>query len=300
MSLPSARRIRHAFGILAMCVLPALSQEAAAPAAAPAAAAATGPALGWRHQFAGLLNLSQTYFDNWAKGGTDAWSWDLNLAGGLALEREFWLWETTGKIVYGRTKLEDLASRKSLDEWRLETIYTYKTGTWVNPFVSAAVWSQFTAGYRYDDATGTRELTSEFFDPGYLTQTVGVGVNPFPEFKERLGFAVKETFSGEHGYADDPDSDGEVEDFKAEFGLSSVTEYQKTLMDNVLGATKLDVFVNFKGVDEIDGRWENKLTAKVNKLISLNLELELLYDKDLSETRQLRENVAVGITFLTL
>ncbi len=295
--------LRRTLPVVALLALPALSQDVAAVAAAtPAAATASSaaPALGWRHQFAGILNISQAYFDNWAKGGTDAWSWDLNLAGGLALEQQYWLWENTAKIVYGRTKLEDLASRKSLDEWRLETIYSYKTGTWINPFVSAAVWSQFTAGYIYDDATDTRELSSEFFDPGYLTQTVGVGVSPFQDFRERLGFAIKETFSGEHGYADDPETDGEIEDFKAEFGLSSVTDYQFTLMDNVLAATKLDVFVNFKGVDEIDGRWENKITAKVNKLISLNLELELLYDKELSETRQLRENIAVGITFLTL
>lgn len=284
--------VRRYLAILTLACLPAMAQDAAAPS--------PGPVLGWRHQFAGTLNLSQTYFDNWAKGGTDAFNWELNLAGGLALERERFLWENTGKILYGRTKISDLGSRKSVDEWKLETIYTHKLGSWVNPFAAVAGWSQFAAGYQYDDEAGTRTLTSEFFDPAYFTQTVGVGATPFPDFKERLGFAVKESFSAEQGYADDDETAGEVEDFKAEFGLSSITEYQRTVMENILAATKLDVFVNFKGVDEIDGRWENRLTAKVNKVVSVNFELELLYDKDLSEDYQTRESLSVGITFLTL
>ena len=46
--------------------------------------------------------------------------------------------------------------------------------------------------------------------------------------------------------------------------------------------------------------WANKITAKVNKLISVNFELEMLYDKDLSEDTQTRESLSVGIAFLSL
>jgi hypothetical protein len=292
---PSVRHLLAAAVLGAIAATPVSAQDAAAAPAAPSA-----PALGWRHQFAGLLNLSQVYFDNWAKGGTDALAWEINLNGGLALEREKFLWENTARIIYGQTKLSDLASRKSSDEWKLETIYTYKLGTLINPFAAAAGWSQFTAGYKYDDDAHTRTLTSEFFDPAYFTQTLGVGITPFPDFKERLGFTMKETFSADHGYADDAETASEIEDSKVEYGLSSVTEYQRALMENILGSTKLDVFVNFKGMDEIDGRWENKITAKVNKIVSVNFELELLYDKDLSEDTQTREGLSVGITFLTL
>lgn len=286
-------RVRRNFSrFLGLCALTGLAFQARAQD--------TATVLGWRHQFTGMLNLNQTYFDNWAKGGTDALAWELNLAGGAALEQQDFLWENTAKILYGQTKLADLGSRKSMDEWKLETIYTRKLGTWVNPFAAAAGWSQFTAGYTYDDDAGTRTLNSEFFDPAYFTQTLGVGITPFPDFKERLGFAMKETFSAERGLADDVETAGEIEDFKVEYGLSSITEYQKTLMENIIGSTKLDIFANFKGVDQIDARWENKIAAKVNKTISVNFELEMLYDKDLSESYQLRETLSVGITFLSL
>jgi hypothetical protein len=254
---------------------------------------------GWHRQFAGIFNLSQAYFDNWAKGGTDALNWDINLAGSANLERDQFLWENNGKVAYGRSKLSDQGSRKSMDEWKLETVYTRKLGAWVNPFVSAAGWSQFTAGYKYDDKAGTRKLTSEFFDPAFFTQTIGAGFNSLPGFTQRLGFALKETFSANRGYADDAGTSG-VEDFKLEYGLSSVTEYQKDLMQNISGTTRLELFINFKGADEIDARWENKITAKVNKIISTNFEFEMLYDKDLDDSRQWREALSLGINFLSL
>lgn len=290
---PSVRHLLAAAVITTAAITPARAQDAAP-------AAQGGPVLGWRHQFNGMLNLSQVYFDNWAKGGTDALAWDINLAGGLALERDKFLWENTAKVIYGQTKLADLDSRKSSDEWKLETIYTYKLGTLVNPFAAAAGWSQFTAGYQHDDKAGTKTLTTEFFDPAYFTQTLGVGITPIPDFKERLGFTIKETYSAERGFANDVETLGEVEESRIEYGLSSVTEYQKALMENILASTKLDVFMNFKGMDEIDGRWENKVTAKVNKIISVNFELELLYDKDLSEDTQTRQGLTVGIAFLSL
>lgn len=288
-------------GALALLfALPAAAQEAAPAVPAAADAASESPAYGWKRQATGMLNLSQTHFNNWAKGGTDALSWDINLSGLAVQEQEKFTWESNAKVVYGQTKVNDLASRKSQDEWRVESIYTRKLGAWVNPFAAVAGWSQFTAGYQYDDEAGTRELTSEFFDPAYFTQTVGVGITPVENLRERLGFALKQTVSGEHGYADDADTEDEVEEFSLEYGLSSITEYQFSLMENILATTKLDVFVNFKAVDQVDGRWENKITAKVNKWVSANFELEMLYDKDLSDSYQLRESLSIGINFLTL
>ncbi len=282
---------KMAFAVAVMLPTALRAQAAAAPA--------DSVKYGWKEQFTGMLNLSQTYYDKWAKGGTDALTWDINLAGNCTLDQEKFIWENSSKLRYGQTKISDLASRKSADEWRLESIYTRKLGTLVNPFAALAGWSQFTAGYKYDDKAGTRDLTSEFFDPAYFTQTVGVGITPIPDFKERLGFQLKETFSANQGYADDKKTT-EIEDSKVEYGLSSTTEYQHTLMENILGSTKLDVFINFKGSDEIDADWANKITAKVNKLISVNFELEMLYDKDLSEDTQTRESLSVGIAFLSL
>lgn len=283
---PSARCL---FSLLCLSIIPASAQ-----------APADTVQFGWNRQASGLLNLSQSYYDNWVKGGSDALTWELNFQGAANLEREGFRFENKGKIAYGQTKIGDKGSRKSSDEWNLESIYTWKLGKWVNPFVSAVERSQFTAGYKYDDEAGTRALTSEFFDPAYFFQTAGAGITPVENLKERLGVTLKETFSADNGYADDVETADEIEDFKIEYGLSSVTEYQITLMENILAATRLEVFVNFKGLEDVDGRWENRIIAKVNKLISVNLELDMLYDIDQSESGQTRESLSVGIAFLSL
>ena len=269
------------------------------PVAAQPPVAPADTTLGWSRQVNGLLNLSQSYYDNWVKGGTDALSWEVNLGGRAALNEKDFLWENSLKAVYGQTKIQGFSSRKSSDEWNLETIYTRKLGTWVNPFASARGQSQFTAGYSYD-SVGVRTQISDFFDPAYFLETVGIGITPVKDLTERLGVTMKQTISDTYSYADDKETLGDVETFKQEYGLSSVTDYSFALMENILAKTRLDVFANFQGFDEVDMRWANQVTAKVNKLISMNLELEILYDKDLSEESQTRQSLSVGIALLSL
>jgi len=259
-----------------------------------------GPPLGWHRKANGFFNLSQTYFDNWAKGGTDALTWELNLDGKATYEATKFTLENNGKAVYGRTQIANLDSRKSSDELNLESIATYKLGTWVNPFASLRFQSQFDAGYNYDDSAGTRTRISGPFDPSYLVQTLGIGYTTIPDLKIRLGGTLKETFSDErYGFADDPKTD-DIESFMLEPGLSFTTLYSVSIMENILLSTMLDVFVNFQGVDEIDGRWENVLTAKINKYVNVNFGLDMLYDKDLSDSRQIKESLAVGLSFLSI
>ncbi|MDB5106799.1 MAG: hypothetical protein JWP91_4488 [Fibrobacteres bacterium] len=252
---------------------------------------------GWKHQAAGMLNLSQAYYDKWAKGGTDAFAYEWNLKGSMDLIQEQYTWETKAEAIYGRTKLGSLASRKSSDQFDFETVYTRLLKIHVNPFASASAQSQFFPGYSYDATANTRTKISDYFNPAYFMETVGLGVEPIKNLKERLGATMKQTV-GSYGFQEKGVRTGE--DFKQEYGVSSTTEYERALMENILAATRLDVFVNFKGVENIDGRWANKITAKVNKWVNANFEYELLYDSDLSLDTQTREALSVGISFLSL
>jgi hypothetical protein len=264
------------------------------PAPAP-----KGPPLGWSHQYNGLFNLSQTYFDNWAKGGSNALTWELKLEGVENYEAAKYTVENKGKAHYGRTQIANLSSRKSSDLLDLESIFTYKWGTLVNPFGSARLLTQFAAGYNYPD-TGARARLSGPFDPTFITQTLGLGYTAITDLKVRLGGTVKETFSAtRYGFADEA-STTKIETFKLEPGLSFTTNYSVGILENILLTTLLDVFVNFKGVDEVDGRWENVLTAKVNTYINVNFGFDMLYDMDLSDSRQIKESLAVGISFLSI
>jgi hypothetical protein len=256
--------------------------------------------LGWKNSAAGSLNLSQAYFDNWSKGGTDALTWELRLEGAALEKRERYDWESKGKAVYGQSRLQGLGTRKAVDELMLETIYTYKWTTWLNPFAATRFQSQFAPGYEYNDSLGTRDRISGPFDPSYFTQTLGLGRSWRDAYKVRVGGTLKETFSSAaYGYADDEDTP-EVETFRLEPGASFTAEIRQEVMENILFTSTFDVFANFKGTEETDLRWENALTAKVNRYVSANAALDVLYDRDVSARRQIRQSLAIGISFLTL
>jgi hypothetical protein len=281
--------------LFALSAFPALAQDPTPPAAS-----ADTVKYGWTHQVNGMLNLTQAYYDNWSKGGNDALAYEVNLGGQCVNEQPKYQWLTKSKAVYGRTKTGNLASRKSSDELNLESIYTYKMSVMVNPFASVTGQTQFMPGYDYPGDTA-KVLKSDSFDPTYITETVGLGVTPFKGLKERLGGTMKQTISSELiGIADDKETLDEVETFKQEYGVTSITEYEAQLMENIKGTTRYEVFANFESWHEVDQRWTNQITAKVNAYISVNFEYEMLKDWDLSHGWQTREGLNVGISFLQL
>lgn len=254
---------------------------------------------GWRKELVSNLNLTQTQFDNWTQGGEDAFAWQLNINGKAVHDQEKYKWDNSGKISYGQTKLADFGARKSVDEIRLESVFTYLLGVYVNPYVAASGETQFTMGYEYTE--DSKIAVSTFLDPGYFSQSAGLGYEPVKEFKTRLGFAMRETITSDFSvpYADDPETD-EIEKTKVEPGLESVTDFSKTLIGNILMTSKLEFFYNFGAFNEIDVRWDNIFSAKISKYIDVNFNVKLLYDRDSSKKRQIKQALAVGLTYTFL
>ncbi len=262
-----------------------------------AAPAEKAPASPWSKEAVVGFNISNTNFDNWSGGGEDATTWSLKSSGKIEQNLEKTNWKSTGKLGYGQTKLGGSGFRKSLDELFLESIYSYKFHKYLNPYASATAATQFTKGYNYPEDGSPKTTVSNFWDPGYLTQGTGIGIRPVTGLTSRLGFSVKETFSGKYGYADDDLTDLDNVTFKAEPGLESITDYSAKLQDILLYTTKLSVFVNFKGTSEIDGKWENVLSAQLAKYLTVNLSYDVVYDKDLSESVQKRQIVSLGANY---
>jgi hypothetical protein len=165
--------------------------------------------------------------------------------------------------------------------------------------VAASAETQFTTGYEYGEESKT--AISTFLDPGYFSQSAGLGYEPAKEFKTRLGFALHETITSDYPvpYADDPDTD-EIEKTKVEPGIESITDFSKTLIGNILMTSKLELFYDFGAFDEIDVRWDNIFSAKISKYIDVNFNVELFYDRELSEKRQIKQALAVGLTYTFL
>ena len=266
------------------------------------------PEYGWKKELVGNLNFTQTAFDNWVQGGEDTFAWQLNINGKAVKSEKKYKWNNTEKIAYGMAKISNLESRKSVDELKLESVFTYLLGTYVNPYVAVSAETQFTQGYKYieviDDSGKSRiekEEISNFLDPGYFSQSAGVGYDPIDEFKTRFGFAIKETVTIDHPvpYAYDPETEDEKKT-KVEAGLESVTDFSKALIGGILLTSKLEVFSNLKGLDEVDVKWDNIFSAKISKYIDVSFNVKLFYDRTISKKRQLKQSLAVGLTYTFL
>ena len=253
----------------------------------------------WKKSLVGSFNFSQTSLDNWSQGGENAINWQLSLNGSLEKDTDRINWNNTGKLVYGQAKVGDDESRKSADEIRLESVLTYKTSLPVNPYVALAAWTQLADGYAYEDTFKVR--ISQFMAPGYLTESAGIGYTHGENFTTRLGVAAKQTLSSDdYFWADDPATTDEVETLRSEIGMESVTEFSYKISETALFTSKLGLFSNLKGLNEVDVNWDNLLTAKVARYLDVNFNVVVLYDRDISHKRQLKQVFSLGITYTFL
>ena len=106
--------------------------------------------------------------------------------------------------------------KKTTDEIFFETVYTRKVWTNVNPYVAATALTQFTAGYDY--ATDPPTKISNFLDPGYFRESIGLEYTPSDNVKTRLGVALKQTVADVYAarWSDDPETVDDIEKLKVE------------------------------------------------------------------------------------
>jgi hypothetical protein len=249
----------------------------------------------WKNSMVGNLNFTQNHFDNWSQGGSDAWSWQADLLPKFVYEGPRLQWTNTGKVSYGRSKVADFGARKAADELRLESVLTVKLGVFVNPYVSFTGITQMDRGFDYGKEPAVE--VAGFLDPGYFTEGAGVGIQPDPRIKTRLGAALKQTVTRNHPvpYADDPET-AEEEKVKFEPGAVSVTDFELKLHSNILLTSKVELFTNFKGWKAVDVNWDTMFSSKISKLVSVSLNVRVFYDRDISVRRQLKQVLAVGIS----
>jgi hypothetical protein len=242
------------------------------------------------------VNITQISFTDWTQGGENALAYALFLEGKSAYAKDMIEWVNEYKFGYGQAKLGSGTIRKTDDMIDLGSVLIYKLGKIINPYASVSLKTQFTEGVTYD-AAGHTVPVSNFFDPVYIIQSAGVGYQPVPEVKTRLGAAVREILTKTHTrYSDDPTTT-QVEKEKVEGGLESVTEVVWTVMENVVLHAKFELFAPVKHFNQTTIRSDNSLSAKINKFLSVNLNVQLINDPPVQARTQVKEALALGFNF---
>lgn len=242
------------------------------------------------------LNVSQIAFTNWSQGGENSITWTGTGNFGLRYKSIAYLFYNNLKIAYGRTKMGNDDFRTNNNELYLESVLSKSIGWALDPYVSNTIRSTVAAGYEYTDTSALK--ISDFFDPGYLTQSIGFSYDKLKGLNTRLGVAFQEVFTNKFTqYADDPDTKTKVEDFKFETGIESVTSLAYPLQDNLLLDSKLGLFTRFAHLDVWDVRWDNTITAVISKYVNVNFNILTIYEKSQSPKTQLKQALLLGLSY---
>jgi hypothetical protein len=113
-----------------------------------------------------------------------------------------------------------------------------------------------------------------------------------PPFTERWVFVSNDILSSQAAYGVDTGRTS-----RNEFGAFLSAEFNKDIMTNVTYKARLDLFSNYKNrAGNIDMFWTNVVAMKVNKFLTANIALDLLYDDNAIARLQLRQLLGIGFS----
>lgn len=257
----------------------------------------------WNLNLITSLSASQAAYQNWQEGGLNTLAFTSSIDGLATKRLNRWIQIYDARFALGFIRQEDQDPdfRKATDVIRLRGNLLYRGNGFFrtfNPTIAARLRTQFAKGFDYEE--DDPELTSEFFAPAFITESIGLTYEPALWINTRLGLAGKETIVLNDElrtlYGLDPD-----QQVRFETGIESVTNVDRTLATNVRLLSTLSVFTAFEQFDELpDVTWENVVVMKVNEWLSTQLEFVTLYDKDTIDALQIKEVLSVGISFVLL
>ena len=250
----------------------------------------------WNPLLLASLNLSQIAFQDWTKGGESAFSFTVGADWVMDYKASNWTFKNQLKGEWGQSKTGYDIKKITVNNVFNETVYYYDPGWLFVPYVSNLIRTPITDGFDYSEPEKVQIVA--FFDPGYVTQSIGFAYQKSEIFQTRLGLAFEESFANKFAaqYTDD-DETTELETFRFETGIESMTDLNLKIDDNVIYKSKLRLFSGFNRMTVWDVAWDNTFTAEVNKWLNVNLSFILIYKASESLRTQMQEALQVGIVY---
>ncbi len=223
--------------------------------------------------------INQSSFSNWASGGVNS------VAGNLLFNYDFnykldkWSWDNKVILGYGLSKQQDVGVRKNDDRIILNSLLGYKAAQyWLYTFYMNFQ-TQFAKGYTYSG--NSRTLISDFLAPAYLTFGPGfaykksdnfrVNISPFAS---RIIIVRNDSLSSVGAFGVDP-----FKKSKFQFGASLDAYYKINLMENIALENILKLYSDYLDKPgNIYTDYTANLFMKVNKFVSVNAGVQLIYD----------------------
>jgi len=262
----------------------------------------------WTNAIKFGLNFNQSAFSgNWKAGGVNSMAFGGYIQSTLNYQKEKMTWNNDIDLQYGVVKNEGQGLRKNIDRILLDAKVGYKISKSWNFFGSMNFLTQFNEGYRYStNASGEeqKELLSKFMSPAFLTLSLGFEYKPVDYFSVRLSpLAPRITFVTDTTiYRTVPENYGVAIGKKVReewFAANLTANFNKDVAENLNIKTLYAMYANLEELEflEIDHRLDFVLTAKIAKIIDVNLRAIALYDKDQDDDIQFSQSLALGLVY---
>jgi len=250
----------------------------------------------WTPSLIASANMSQVAFENWSKGGDNSLAYSFGVDWGMAYKASGWSFKNQLKGEWGQSKTGSEDSKITSNNIFNETVFFYNPGWEIEPYASNLFRTPISNGFNYETMPGTQIVA--FFDPGYITQSIGFAYDKSEVIKTRLGFAFEESFANKFAlqYTDDSET-ADLEKFKFETGIESISDLKYPIFENVLYKGKLRLFSAFDRLDTWDVSMDNSLTAKVNSWLNVSFTYIVVYKASESIKTQSQQALQVGVVY---
>ena len=249
---------------------------------------------GWNNTGDISLMFNQASFDNWIKGGDNSLALNGLLNYNFNYKKDKSVWDTKLIMAYGLSQINDF-TKKTDDRFEVNSTYGKQAAKyWYYSFFGDFK-TQMTEGLDYSTTPETR--VSTLFAPAYLSFGPGMlwkksdnlKVN-FAPATSKLTLVMDDDLSAAGAYGVDPG-----ESLRYEMGMAINGYYKFDLMKNISMENMLGLYSNYLDHPEnVDVDYQMNLLMKINKYISANFGLNLLYDDNASKDIQVKEVFGLG------
>jgi hypothetical protein len=240
------------------------------------------------------MTLSQVSLSNWAAGGENSFGGNSYLNLFANYKRGSRAWDNNLSMAFGILKLMDQDPRKSEDKIDFMSKYGHEISKQLYLSTNLNLLTQFAKGYKYPNDS---VVVSTFFAPAYVQLGVGLDYKPasffsvsFLPITGRLTIVKDQALANLGAYGVEKatfDVEGNIikegRNARYEVGCAVISTIQKEILKNVEFKSKLQLFSNYiENPQNIDINWDSMLSLRVNKYISTNIGLLVLYDDDVN------------------
>jgi len=260
----------------------------------------------WKAGAINSLNFSQMALTNWAAGGQGSVALNTYADWSLKMSKGRHRWENRLQAAYGFIHAFGDLYKKSDDKLIFDSKWGFQA--YEHLFLSAAFnfTSQMTRGFEYP-SNGDPKRISDFLAPGYFSLGLGVDYKPYNFFSINASpltskmVLVKDTLLRTR-YGNKID-----ESVRMELGAQIKFDFKHEVFKNVVISTDLTLFSDYLSVpSNIKVFWNFLVDMKVNKFLSTNFRMNMIYDDEVSITDrngntgprlQIKEVLGVGLTY---